>query len=374
MKTFALVFSLLAVAAPAHAQLGGLIRGIQKATDQARHVDDLRITDAEQRTIGEDVSLKVRQRYGVVQDEAVHRYVTLVGTLVARESDKPDLDWTFIVLDTDGVNAFASPGGFVHVTRGALGLIKNEAELAAVLAHEVTHVSHEHAMSAIRKMAALELGTEQVLADRQATLDAVVNRLYDTVLDSSFSRDDELDADGESVDVLEKLGYAPSALADFLARLADRNKEQLERNGLFASHPETTERIARIRRAAGSKRGSIVDARYAANITYVETPLTLIAAAPDEISALTGATKAPASAPAGDTNAAQKPEQPRRRGFGLGALRQAVAPEKQSAQVTASGGARGVGVDRLARGGEHPNIVPVTLTADELAEFKRGIA
>ena len=71
--------------------------------------------------------------------------------VLAKQSERPNLPWTFIVLDTDGVNAFAAPGGFVHITRGALGLVKNEAELAAVLGHEIGHVAHKHAINAIKK-------------------------------------------------------------------------------------------------------------------------------------------------------------------------------------------------------------------------------
>src|SRR4029079_11065040 len=140
--------------------------------------DDLNITEDEEITIGADVSLKIRQRFGVVQDPAVHKYVTLVGTIVAQQTERPTLPWTFIVLDTDGVNAFASPGGFVHITRGALGLIKNEAELAGVLGHEITHVTHKHTVNAIKKNKAVALGASESLSDRGVLLDKIANRAY----------------------------------------------------------------------------------------------------------------------------------------------------------------------------------------------------
>ena len=96
----------------------------------------------------------------------VHKYVTLVGTTLAKQSERPNLAWTFIVLDTDGVNAFASPGGIVHITRGALGLITSEAELAGVLAHEIGHVAHKHTVNAIKKNKAVQLGTNETLSNR----------------------------------------------------------------------------------------------------------------------------------------------------------------------------------------------------------------
>src|SRR5688572_28278410 len=90
--------------------------------DLAKTVRSLKLTEEEERQLGSDVSAQLREKYGVVQDANVHRYVTLVGTLLTQRSSRPNLRWTFIVLDTDGVNAFAAPGGFVHITRGALGL------------------------------------------------------------------------------------------------------------------------------------------------------------------------------------------------------------------------------------------------------------
>src|SRR5262249_41663376 len=121
MKKLMLVaVALLAFPAISHAQLGGLGGALKKAQDAKAKADEFSISDAEERQIGETVSLKIRTRFGVVQNAAVHKYVTLVGTTVANVSSRPNLAWTFIVLDTDGVNAFASPGGFVHITRGAL--------------------------------------------------------------------------------------------------------------------------------------------------------------------------------------------------------------------------------------------------------------
>ena len=97
---------------------------------RAQQFQDIQITDEEEQQIGAAVSERVRARYGVVQDPAVHKYVSLVGTVLAQASSRPNIPYRFIVLDTDGVNAFAAPGGYVMITRGALGLIANEAELA----------------------------------------------------------------------------------------------------------------------------------------------------------------------------------------------------------------------------------------------------
>src|SRR5262245_26910104 len=98
----------LALTGPAHAQLGqlgGRLGQAKDALDKAnKAIQDLKFSEAEEEQLGADVSAKLRDRFGVVQDAAVHKYVTLVGSVVAKKSARPDLRWTFIVLDTDGVN------------------------------------------------------------------------------------------------------------------------------------------------------------------------------------------------------------------------------------------------------------------------------
>src|SRR5262245_14065886 len=157
MKAAAFILSaafVITVAAPAHAQLGALGK-IKKGADQAaeakKKYDEATFSPEEERQIGEQVSAKLRQRFGVYQNQDVTKYVALVGTVIAQASTKPALDWKFIVLDSDGVNAYATPGGFIHVTRGLLGMVKNESELACVLGHEITHVTERHTVDSLRQ-------------------------------------------------------------------------------------------------------------------------------------------------------------------------------------------------------------------------------
>jgi len=131
------LFLLLGLASPAAAQFGLIEQGAKRA----KQISDFSWSNEEKAALGAKVSELVRQRYGVVQDAAVHKYVTLVGRTVTDKTTKPGLPWTFIVLDTDAVNAFAAPHGYVHITRGALALMKDESELAGVLAHEIVHVA-----------------------------------------------------------------------------------------------------------------------------------------------------------------------------------------------------------------------------------------
>lgn len=360
MKKVLVAFALVAVASPAFAQFGGILDKAKQAQNAKKKFDDINVNDEEERKIGDDVSLKIRTRFGVVQDEAVTKYVTLVGLALAQQSERPKLDWSFIVLDTDGVNAFASPGGIVHITRGALGLIKSEAELAGVLGHEITHVAHKHAVKAIEKGNAMKTASETA-GSRIAFLDTLANKVYDIVIENKFDRNDEMDSDKTGVTLAQKLGYAPNGLAEFLTRLDERNKDTPAQNGLFASHPDTKLRIEKVQ---STGKGALVEARYKANIKYQPTEITKVATLVEGASGLAGSSKDEA-----------KKEEPKKKGFGLSALKPASAtPERQTAQVSASGGARGVGADRDAKGGSNPNPVKVTVSAGEVDAFKKGIA
>ena len=357
MKQIVLAIALLVFTTPASAQLGGLGGALKKAQESKQKLDDLTISDAEERQIGDDVSAKIRERFGVVQDPAVHKYVSLVGLTLAKESERPTLNWSFVILDTDGVNAFASPGGIVHITRGALGLAKNEAELAGVLGHEIGHVARKHTVNAIKKSNAIKMGSEAA-SSRAAFIGEYANRAYQMILENSFDRGDELDADRVGVQLTQKAGYASGSLGDFLTRLDVRNQNQAERNGLFASHPETKERIDKVKQmAAGSRSTAVVQPRYTQNVKYEVAPISAIAVE-----------KETAAAPEAPK------EEPKKKGFGLSALKQSVAQEKPSAQVSASGGARGLGADRAAKGGDNPNVVNTSVSAAELEAFKKGIA
>jgi predicted Zn-dependent protease len=364
MKQIVLTVALLVATTPVYAQLGGIGGALKKAQDAKQKADDLTISDAEERQIGEEVSAKIRDHFGVVQDAAVHKYVSLVGMTLAKNSERPNLNWTFVVLDTDGVNAFASPGGIVHVTRGALGLAKNEAELAGVLGHEIGHIVHKHTVNAIQKGKAVQAASDAA-GGRSAFLSEFANRAYTMVLENSFDRGDELDADKVGVQLAQKSGYNANALGDFLARLDARNSSQTAKNGMFASHPATKERIDKVKQqAAGANAAVTVEARYKATIKYEATPIAQVSTIVAGSAGLSGSS----------AKEEPKKEEPKKKGFGLGAIKQTVAPEKQSTQVSASGGARGLEPDKDAKGGPNKTLVKVSVSAAELENFKKGIA
>jgi predicted Zn-dependent protease len=378
--TIALTLALSAgVAMPAHAQLGGLSGRLKQAQDAKAKVDkiaDLKMSDADERRLGEEVSAKLRHDFGVYQDKDVTRYVSLVGTLLAQSSSRPRLDWQFIVLDTDGVNAFASPGGIVHITRGALGLIKNEAELAGVLGHEITHITAKHTVSAIQKNRVVSLTAEEVGGSgslAQSVVSKLAEAAYKNIISNAFDRDDEVQSDKVGISLASKAGYAPAALADVLKRLEDRNRNQQQANGMFASHPLITDRVASIGKAVKDAKlagSATVAGRYKKQITFDVKPLA-------EIPVIEGTRGLTGGASKDSKNAKEtaKKEEPKKKGGLLGKVGLTSGSQSQNTQTVASAGARGLGQpDRDAKGGANPGRVSVVITASELADFKKGIA
>jgi predicted Zn-dependent protease len=377
MRTAAIAVSALLLAAPVHAQFGGLIDKAQKAREMKSKVDDLSFNESEERQLGEQISTRLVTDFGVYQDKEVAKYVTLVGTVVAKESSRPDLKWEFIVLDTDAVNAFAAPGGLIHVTRGLLGLAKHEAELAGVLGHEITHVTEKHTVNAIQQGKLVSLGSEAASSRgvRNDLIAKVAERGYHMILDGEFSRKDENEADQKGVRLANKLGYDPRGLVEVLKKIDARNAASDERNGLFASHPATRERISDLERQIGSEKlagKATVQARYASKITFDAKPITEIAVNTAGAAGLAGDPKPSAKK---DEKSAKKEEEPKKKNTLLGRFTTSASDEKRTSQTVASAGARGIGKpDRDARGGSNPNKVVVMVSGSELAAFKKGIA
>jgi predicted Zn-dependent protease len=349
----------LAAPAPAAAEQLGKLGGALKRAQQFK---DVEMTDAEEVQLGAEVSTRIRARYGVVQNQAVHRYVTLVGTALAQASSKPALAWQFIVLDTDAVNAFASPGGFVHITKGALANLKTESELAGVLGHEIIHVTDKHTIRAIQKGKLVQMGADETVAGNSKLMNALADKAYE-VIEQGFGRGEELESDEKGIVLANTVGYAPQGMNGFLAMLVERNKEAPPaKNGLFASHPETKERMDKMTRQIASAKltsTATVTERYTSTITFKPVAAAEIATIEAGSAGAAGATAKPA-------------EEPKKKGGLMGALRPGGG-ERRAAQTTGSGAARGAGSeDRLAKGGSNPALVAVAVSAADVAAFKKA--
>ena len=358
-------------ASPAAAQFGGLL---EQGAKRAKQVSDFNWSDEEKAALGAKVSELVRQRYGVVQDAAVHKYVTLVGRTVAEKSTRPGLPWTFVVLDTDAVNAFAAPHGYVHITRGALALMNDESELAGVLAHEIVHVSEEHTIDALKKNTIKSAAAEQVTGGN-AMIEFLANAAYNNILDNAYSRGDEGAADTMGITLTSKAGYAPQGLGAFLTTLAERNKSATEKRGLFSSHPEMQARQDKLAstitrdKLAGTQ---LVADRFKATIKYKPVPQSQIATVAAGTKGLAGGSTAKDSKSTSATPAEEPAAPPKKKGFGLGKLVSGGGSETKSAQVVGSGGARGLDPEKDAKGGTNPAIVAVKVTPADMQAFKKA--
>jgi len=203
----------------------------------------------------------VPQFGGAYESPALNAYVRSVGGLLARTSESPNLKFTFTILDTPVVNAFALPGGYVYVTRGLLALASDEAELAGVLAHEIGHVTARHSaerygQATAARIAQIGLG----ILFGGAAADAV--GAAGGIALKSFSREQEHEADLLGIRYLARAGYDPQAMATFLEHLLADSRLEAEMAGqagradefnIMQTHPRTADRVAAAMREAGIK-------------------------------------------------------------------------------------------------------------------------
>ncbi len=358
MRRMILFASLLVVSMlPLQAQFG--LGKIKKAVDTATKLSDLKITEEDEIALGEAISKKVCAAYGVQRDEAATRYVSLVGLAVAAHTDRPKLPYRFIILDSNGVNAFAAPGGIIHITRGALAAMKDEAELAGVLGHEIGHATLKHTVNGIKKQKGIELAEGQTsLSGNAAVLDKVADKMTDAIL-AGFGRKEELEADEVGVKYAFDTGYDATGLPRFLEVLKARNAGAKSRSGLFASHPETQERIDKL--TAQIEKGSMTSAspntlaaRFNSSIQYTSSKYNLDnsgqlkSGEKQERAEVTGSGAARGLGDEGGSADAktEKTEEPKKKSrFGLGSLTKPLSSgdKEERAEVTGSGAARGLG-------------------------------
>ncbi len=237
----AAALALVAAAAATPARAQGVLDRLRQAAAVARTL--LPISTAKEIDIGRGIAATIAGRYPVSSDEALTRYVNLVGLTVASQDPRPDITYRFAVLETPTVNAFAAPGGYVFITRGSLGLIRNEAELAGVLAHEVGHVNARHVINQIRKSDTMR-EIRNVVDIQGVTLDRIVGTGTNALF-MGLSREDELEADSLGLEYAAAAGYDPGGLAAFVGRLNAHAGEGALAD-FFATHPKPDDRIARL--------------------------------------------------------------------------------------------------------------------------------
>jgi len=200
--------------------------------------------------IGKDLSAGLLGAMPLVDDPELQSYVNQLGRWLAFQTERPDLPWTFAVVDTDTVNAFAAPGGYVFVSRGLFLMLRNEAELAGVIGHEISHVLRRHHLVAIEKQMRASLATDVtgMLVDYDSEMvDALVGagmQLYAKGLD----REDEFEADRMGVVVAARSGYDAYGLPAVLMTLNSRSDSDQNLTFFFSTHPPTLDRLGALDR------------------------------------------------------------------------------------------------------------------------------
>jgi predicted Zn-dependent protease len=189
----------------------------------------------------------VQQQGGFYRDPELEEYVQAVGMRIARVSHRPNLAYRYRVLNSSVPNAFALPGGYIVINRGLLVGLSNEAEMAAVLAHETGHVTAKHSLAGYqRAMAANVLVAGVVLATGGRAGVQEISGITATLIENGFSRDQEREADWLGIDYMVQAGYNPEGavqLQEYFYRQLEGGKNPLWAEGLFRTHPFSKERL-----------------------------------------------------------------------------------------------------------------------------------
>jgi predicted Zn-dependent protease len=205
------------------------------------------MSEAEEAAIGMQQDAEIRREMGVYNDRALQDYVNDVGQQIARVSHRPNLPWTFTIVDSPAINAFALPGGYVYITRGILAYLDDESELAGVLGHEIGHVTARHAAQAYTRQAEANLGLTILgifVPSTQPFSNLGASGL--SVLFLKNGREAELEADRLGVEYGSGAGFDPDGVPRFLATL--QRVDAMSDRGMpnwLSTHPDPGSRVER---------------------------------------------------------------------------------------------------------------------------------
>jgi beta-barrel assembly-enhancing protease len=202
--------------------------------------------------IGQSLALEAFRRFGLpVQDPELQKYVNLVGTSVAANSSRPDIPYHFVVIASPLYNAFACPGGIIFVSSTMVKALEDEAELAAILAHEVAHVSHRHALKSIRRAKFFE-GVGRITAatmkgEKGKEFQSMIGDLQTVLFDKGLDKNMEYEADLAAMQTAYRTGYDPKGFLRVLEELEKREAAAQKQNSWFSTHPPPKARLDRTR-------------------------------------------------------------------------------------------------------------------------------
>jgi beta-barrel assembly-enhancing protease len=200
------------------------------------------ISDRQEVALGKQINDQlVSSDVKLYTDRSINNYVNDIGQTLVPYSDRSDIPYTFQVVDSDQVNAFATMGGYVYVTTGLMKAADNEAQLASVIGHEIGHIASRHSLEQMREMALAQGVISAAGIDRNAA----VNIGVELALRRPNSRQDEFEADQRGLVTLQQAGYAPKAMVDFMQKLLNQGSLPT----FLSTHPAVSDRITALNRA-----------------------------------------------------------------------------------------------------------------------------
>lgn len=209
------------------------------------------ISEQEELEMGKQFSQEVEKEVRIYHDAEVAAYINDLGQMLARHSQRPDIPYYIKVVDTDDVNAFALPGGYLYVNRGLISTAESESELAGVMGHEIGHVVGRHGTEQLSKQYGLQIVTSLILGNDPTLsrqIAANIAGIGGTMGLFSYGRDAEREADAFAVQEMYDAGIDPEGMATFFEKLlALHEREPGGLEALFSTHPNTKERIDNVR-------------------------------------------------------------------------------------------------------------------------------
>ena len=260
MRALAMAF-VLALSAFPGAATAQFNLNLNRVFDTGKNILDATkdVDEKQEAEIGREYAALLVGAAPLLANADVQRYVNRVGRWVSLHTERPDLSWQFGVLDSNNINAFATPGGYVLITKGLLERLKNEAELAGVLAHETAHVVKKHHLNAMKKGKGVEAGAnvvsmylEQQGQRSAAAKEKLVGGMKEIML-RGLDKEDEFEADRMGVVIAARAGYDPFGLPSVLQMLQSLNPKDSELSLMFATHPDPGSRLDALDRAVGSR-------------------------------------------------------------------------------------------------------------------------
>lgn len=232
-----LTIGMITISQPQVSQSADLLQLLIKG---AQIVQLSNMNDAQEVALGEQTNQSILSEVRVSRNPSLINYVNQIGQKLARNSARPNLKYTFQVVEDDNINAFATMGGFVYVNTGLMKAADNEAQLASVIGHEIGHITGRHSLQQV-KQKAISQGVSSLLGvDR----DKIVQIGVQVALTLPNSRQDEYDADRRGLTNIIQSGYAPSAMPEFMKKLIS-GKSSPE---FLNTHPAVPERVANLQR------------------------------------------------------------------------------------------------------------------------------